>query len=109
MQNIVDQVLETEKKAESILQQARAREAEIRGEAEARASDLLVQARAEAQKILLEETDRARRESEQAYRQAIQQAEAEEADFIPRNRERIERAVDRILRLLLTPEWRKEE
>ncbi len=108
MREIVDQVLEIEKKAEQVIEQARAREAEIRAEAEAEAGSRLAQAHAEAQKLVREETDRARRESEAAFRLAMSQAEEANTDFIQRRRERADRTIERIMRLVVTPGYGNE-
>lgn len=109
MRDIVEQVLETEKRAEQIIQQARARETEIRNTAETESGRIVQQARADAQRLLLEEASRARQEADLEYRQAVQQVESANAGFLERNRSKIESAVERVIALLAAPEYPREE
>jgi vacuolar-type H+-ATPase subunit H len=109
MRDIVEQVLETEKRAEQVIQQARARETEIRNAVETESGRIVQQARADAQRLVLEESNRARQEADREYRQAVQQAESANAGFVERNRPKIESAVERVIALLITPDYPREE
>ena len=105
MEQIVARILEAEKEAEGVLQQARAKAAEVRSQADAQSEEHLKRAREEAHSRVQAALQRVRDETEQSRRQALERIEQDNSRFIEAQRETIQRTADRVLQLLLQPEF----
>lgn len=107
MQEIVDRVLQAEQKAKVLLEEARRKAAEARSAAEKKISQKLKNTRAEAQKLIQDSITAAKEKADQKCRQAAKKAEAENAEFMDRNREQIALLVEKVAALVITPEYKK--
>jgi V/A-type H+-transporting ATPase subunit G/H len=105
MQEIVTKVLEAEKAAEARIQEARGRAAEIRAEADAKVQTRLHEAREQAERRSQEILDKARSRAQAEYAESVRQTRDETRIFFEEHAEEIERAVQSVIALLITPEW----
>ena len=108
MQEIIDEVLEAERKAEQMIAEARKRQGEIRKAAEEEAARGLEEAHTAAQRLMEEKIGRARKEAEREHQRRIQEAEAEGADYMAHHESRLEGILEEAVSLVVTPEYKRK-
>lgn len=104
MFEIVDEIVRAERQAEQIVSEARTEAEEIRSSFDAEERDALADAQQEAARVLRERIDTAREEADERLRQALS-AERSAEQYMEAHPRRVAEAVDRVVDLLLTPEY----
>lgn len=104
MEQMVSRILDAEKEAESVLQRARAKAAELRSQADAESEKLLQQTRQEAQERQRAALKRVREQIEQTRREALGRIEEANRSFLEQHGEAIERTSDKVVELVLKPQ-----
>ncbi len=107
MGDIIDQVLQAEEAANAKLDAARQKAAEMKKAVDADASSALEEAHIKAQGIVEERISRARAEADQDHERRIRETEKENSDFVERNSRLLEKIVDAVVELIVTPEYKK--
>ena len=107
MQEIVNKVLEAEQQADQLLAKAREEAAALRAAADAETARNLQEAREQAHRLIQENIAQTREEAEREHRETIRAAEEEAGRFIERKREALEQVVDRVVALIIAPEFEK--
>ena len=105
MQEIVTKVLEAEKEAEQRLQEARAKAAEIRGQADREVQAKLQEAREQATRRSHEIVEQARQQAKEEYEQALQQAREDNREFFRDHDDQLDRAAEAVVELITVPQW----
>jgi vacuolar-type H+-ATPase subunit H len=108
MLEIVNEVLLAEKRAAQIVQGARKEEAEIRGAAQQEADRILKRARERARQLIQKRGEAARQEAEKRLRTELERGRTRYKELEENLLKEEHRIVDKILRLLITPEHLKE-
>ena len=105
MGDIVNDIINTEKKGEEIIQKANAESAKIKLEAETTANREIAQAREKAQEILKEAADRAQKEAKRIREKELEKAQKEAEDFFTENNSKIDAAADEVVAIVLRTEY----
>jgi vacuolar-type H+-ATPase subunit H len=107
MQEIVDEVLKTEESAAKVVQEAREEASRLKTESEAEISESIKNARMTAQRLILDEVAHARENAEAEYKKAIKKIEENNAVFLDENEKKLASIVDKIITILINPEYEK--
>ena len=107
MREVIEEILGKEKDALRVVDEARARAAEIKAKVEVETAAILAAAREESQKLIRAETTRAREEARAAHEAAVRKAEEENARFLERQAGKLERLVDEVVKLITSAEHAK--
>ena len=108
MQKIIDEVLKAEQNAEKIIQEARGSATEMKNRIEIENNQRITSAREEEQKLLHEAVATAKKDAEESHRLAMKQIEEKNAGFMIKNKKYIDMTINKIVNLLITPEYKKE-
>ncbi|MFW5797147.1 MAG: hypothetical protein ACOCXE_01430 [Spirochaetota bacterium] len=106
MFEIVDEIVQAEKQAEQIVSDAKKEAEEIRTAFDAEERQVLAEAREEAARQTRERLDRARKEADERRRAALAE-ELSAEQYLEAHAERAQRAVDRVVDLLVRPEYER--
>jgi len=101
MKDIVNEILETEKKVESTLQDAREKAQAVRQQTEKEAQEQISRAREEARAIVQNAVEMARREAEEVRQKRLKEAEAAAGAFLIDNKDKIDRLVEDVVKLVI--------
>lgn len=108
MNEIVDEVIKAEQEAEKIVDQAREQVQEERNTLELELNERLKQAKEAAQKLMQETIARAKKEAQQEYSDIITKAEEENKVFLQENADKVDKIIENIVHLIITPEYNRE-
>lgn len=109
-EEIVDEVLEVEKKAEEIVKKARETASVSKNNLDTESEEKIKAARNEAQKYIKESVKKAKEEAVSKYKRAILEAERKNQIFIKENEHNIQAVTEDIVKFIITPEYlRKHE
>ncbi|MGM0675360.1 MAG: hypothetical protein ACQETQ_11745 [Spirochaetota bacterium] len=106
MFEIVDEIVQAERQAEQIVSEARDEAEKIRSTFDAEEREALSRAREEATETLRKRIETVREEEHRRLQETLSADESGE-QFLRRNPERVGEAVDRIIELLVTPEYER--
>ena len=107
MLEILNEILEAERRAEETVKQAREEAAKLSGAAEAEVSRTLTEARERARESYQDAINEARSRAEKS-RQDEDRISTDADAFMESRKDAISEAVDRITDRILTPEYRRE-
>jgi vacuolar-type H+-ATPase subunit H len=107
VEEIVGKILEAEKEAEQLVQEARTHAAELRAGSDSESEKTLGDARERARQRIQEAIGKARSDAEAERERKLAQIEAEGQRFLEEHAEGIGRAAEKIVSLLVQPEYRK--
>lgn len=108
MNDIVNEILSTEKRVEEILQKARADASEVKLRAEREVSEKVAGARQAAREIIQKAVRDAEREARKYRDDKLKEAERKSIEIINRNRKNIEELIDEIVQLIVHTGFEKE-
>lgn len=103
MFEIVDEIVQAERRAEQIVSEARDEAEKIRSDFDAEEREALSNAREEAAEILRRRVESAREEENRRLQEALSAQESGE-QFLQRHPDEVDKVVDRITELLIIPE-----
>ncbi|HUV06783.1 MAG TPA: hypothetical protein VMX75_03570 [Spirochaetia bacterium] len=108
MEEIIDDILKAEQRAESTLEEARKKEADMRRALESEISSMLEEAHTRAQKIIEERVSLAKREAQEMYEEGVKKAEGQRKNLLEKNKGQLENVVEEIVGYIVTPEYRRK-
>lgn len=108
MQKIVDEVLDAEKKAKVVIDQARDEAASLKSRVESEITESLKETRDKVQNEIKTGIEKARMQAEADYKKAVSEAEEANKVFLNENSSKIDSVVDKIVELLVKPEFNRE-
>ena len=108
MQEIVDDVLKAEEQAEAVIQQAREKAQHLQNSVENTLSDKLKKAREDAQNRIRETVELSKARADKKYREVLEKAEEDNKEFLKENSDKVNRIIDDIVKLIITPEYKRE-
>jgi vacuolar-type H+-ATPase subunit H len=109
MNEIVDQILRTEKHVEEIIQKARQDAQEIKQKSEKKTSSEVEEARKKANHVISSAIESAKNESLKLREQTLKKAEEEGNAIFMKNRDAIQKLVKDILRLIIHTEFSEKD
>ncbi|HEB32334.1 hypothetical protein LCGC14_2837630, partial [marine sediment metagenome] len=101
MEDIISEVLLTEKRVEEILQKARSGAADIKLRTEKEVSQKIAEARNKAQEITQSSVEKARLEAENTRNNRIKEVDIKNTEIISKNRAGIEKLVLEIVKMII--------
>jgi vacuolar-type H+-ATPase subunit E/Vma4 len=108
VQDIVQEIIQAEKKAEELLQSAREKASGIKQSAEVEASRKVAEARARAQEIMQQDVLHAREEVERTRARRLEEAAGKALEKMRMSRKRIDSAAARIVELITQTDLTQE-
>jgi vacuolar-type H+-ATPase subunit H len=108
MNEIVDEVLKAEQEAEKLVENAREQIQKKRNGLETELADRLKKARDAAQEMIQETITRAKEETQKEYSDIMMKAEAENREFLEKNASKVDKIIENIVHLIITPEYNRE-
>jgi F-type H+-transporting ATPase subunit b len=105
MKDIIDEILGAEKRVDERLQKAREEADKYRVNAEKKASEKLEDARARAKTIIQTAVEEARKEADIVRNEMIRKAEDESKKTVQKNRERLDKLVDAVVKIAIKTEF----
>ena len=105
MEEIIKRIVQAEKNAEKLLEDARARESKLRARVEQESAERLEKARLESKENLERKVEDARKKGKSDFNEAVRNAEESSQDFQNQNQERLENITEKIVGLVVTPEY----
>jgi len=101
MRDIVQEILQAEKRVEDLLQQAREKAGNITAQAEKEANRKVAEARARAQEIVRQTVQRTRREVEEIRKSTIEEAERKSRDSASRSGLHLDDLADQVAQMVM--------
>ena len=108
MKKIVEEVLEAEKKLDTILRQARQKASEIRLAAEKDMSEQTNNARQQTREIIQTAIEDAKQQAQRERHQRLEQADKAKDVIIQENADKINSLVDSICDIVLSTEYERD-
>ena len=107
MEELIDEVLAAGARARKIIEDSHKKEAEIRSSSAAQADKRIEEARSRARNLIQDEVAKAQTAADKEYDRRIGEHEKESLSLITSNKEHFDRIVERIMRLIVTPEHKR--
>lgn len=108
MQDVVDEVLKAEAKAEKIITQAKEKAQIIKQQIEQEVSQRINDARLESQKLIQNKVSKAKEQASRKHQKAVELAEAESKEFWEQNLDNIDLVIEKIVQFILIPEFERD-
>lgn len=108
MLEIVEEILQAEKKAEELVRSAKERASTLRGDAERDVQELLAKARADAKEISQNSLFEARAGLDRQFKDVLDQSNAITDTFPEDNRDAVEALIEEICRFIREPEYLRD-
>jgi vacuolar-type H+-ATPase subunit H len=105
MRDIVQEILQAEKRVEELLQHAREKASNITAQAEKEANRKVAEARAKAQEILQQTVHRTRREAEESRKSTIEEAERKSRALASRSGLNLDDLADQVARIVMKTDF----
>ena len=105
MQDIVQEILQVEKRVEELLQHAREKASVIAAQAEKEANRKVAEARTRAQEIVQQTAHRTRREAEEIRKSTIEEAERKSRAFASRSGLHLDDLADQVARMVMKTDF----
>jgi vacuolar-type H+-ATPase subunit H len=106
MRDIVQEILQAEKRVEELLQHAREEAGTITSQAEKEANRKVAEARASAQEIVQQTVQRARREAEEIRKSMIEEAERKSRALASRSGLHLDDLADQVARMVMKTDFK---
>jgi len=107
VEELIDEVLSAEARARKIIEDSHNRAAEIKSESAAQAESQITEARSRARNLIQDEVAKAQTEADKEYERRIGEFEKESLSLVTGNEEHLDRIVERIMQLIVTPEHKR--
>ncbi len=108
MREIIEEIIQAEKKAEKLIQEARDRQREQSMTVEREVHEKIQQTRSASQKRILDGAAKAREKAKEDHKEAITHLGKENEKYLSRSEKNLNDAIEKIVKLLITPEFEKE-
>lgn len=108
MQEIIDQVLEVEQKAEALLKEAREKASHLKNDEDQKGAEKIKQAKEQAQQLIQSKTTEAREKASRDFAQAMKDAEVKQKTIFEENQEAAKEIIEDVLEIITIPEFRKD-
>lgn len=105
MEEIIERIVQAEKNAEKLLEDARTSESALRARVEQESAGKLEKARLEGKRRYEQKVADAREKGKRGFDEAIQDAERRSREFQARNGDRLESIAEKVVELVVTPEY----
>jgi vacuolar-type H+-ATPase subunit H len=108
MQEIIEEIIRAEKKAEKLIQEARDRQREQSMTVEREVHEKIQQARSASQKRILDGAAKDREKAKEDHKEAIIRMKKEDKEFSRESEKKLKGTIEKIVKLLITPEFEKD-
>ncbi len=105
MSDIINDIINTEKKGEEIIQKANAESLKIKLDTEKTVNQEIARAREKAQKILQEAAENAEKEAKKIREQGLEKAQNEVERFFTENKSKIDKTADEVVAIVLHTDY----
>lgn len=107
MEELIDKVLRAEAKARKKIEDSHTKATEISSSSAAQADKRIEEARSRARNLIQDEVAKAQTAADREYDRQIGEYEKESLSLITSNKEHFDKIVERIMRLIVTPEHKR--
>ena len=108
MDQVIDEILKTEKKSEKIIEEARKKEAELLQSVEDENNRIITMAQKDAQALIQKSVILAKEQAERECQDALGKAKSENEEFLRQNEKQLDSTIHEIIRFIVTPEYRRD-